>query len=279
LKHPIIQKRIDYFKHHTEEPEDQALLQTIRIPKNLLFLSDKLPQPNYEKAIVPQGKKNQSFQNKKELAEGVKQIKKKNLEMEDAEGANASMSKKHKIAKGTPNTNNANNNANNEAERNKSPKQRRNENSRGNSRSLEIIQNEDSGTTHINKKVLNYNDLPQIGNNPVNGAKKSHQEGGDVYTKKVKEIYEKNPKMHGGGKVYSNNDHINNIYKIYAPYMKNSPVKYKNYSVEKSKNNPSSLKKLEKYYDYYSYKGGNANIKEGKITIVPNRKLSPLRKI
>jgi hypothetical protein len=29
--------------------EDQSLLQTIRIPKNLLFLSDKLPQPNYEK--------------------------------------------------------------------------------------------------------------------------------------------------------------------------------------------------------------------------------------
>lgn len=27
-------------------------MQTIRIPKNLLFLSDKLPQPNYEKAKV-----------------------------------------------------------------------------------------------------------------------------------------------------------------------------------------------------------------------------------
>ena len=27
-------------------------MQTIRIPKNLLFLSDKLPQPNYEKAKI-----------------------------------------------------------------------------------------------------------------------------------------------------------------------------------------------------------------------------------
>jgi hypothetical protein len=36
------------------------LLQTIRVPKNLLFLSDKLPQPNYEKTI----KKNNSFTKK-----------------------------------------------------------------------------------------------------------------------------------------------------------------------------------------------------------------------
>lgn len=27
-------------------------MQTIRIPKNLLFLSDKLPQPNYERAKI-----------------------------------------------------------------------------------------------------------------------------------------------------------------------------------------------------------------------------------
>ena len=51
LKHPIIQKRIEYFKTFTgeQENEDKALLQTIRIPKNLLFLSDKLPKPNYSK--------------------------------------------------------------------------------------------------------------------------------------------------------------------------------------------------------------------------------------
>lgn len=61
LKHPIIQKRIEYFKSFTDDSnEDQALLQTIRVPKNLLFLSDKLPQPNYEKV----NKKNHSFTKK-----------------------------------------------------------------------------------------------------------------------------------------------------------------------------------------------------------------------
>ena len=47
LKHHLIQKRIEYFKAFNEESEDQCLMQTIRIPKYLLFLSDKLPQPNY----------------------------------------------------------------------------------------------------------------------------------------------------------------------------------------------------------------------------------------
>lgn len=55
-----MQKRIEYFKNFTEEIEDQSLLQTIRIPKNLLFLSDKLPQPNYERP----SNKNHSFTKK-----------------------------------------------------------------------------------------------------------------------------------------------------------------------------------------------------------------------
>lgn len=54
-----MQKRIEYFKSFTEENEDQALLQTIRIPKNLLFLSDKLPEPNYTKKGGPFMKNNQ----------------------------------------------------------------------------------------------------------------------------------------------------------------------------------------------------------------------------
>jgi hypothetical protein len=56
-----VQKRIDYFKNYQDEIEDQALLQTIKIPKNLLFLSDKLPQANYEKQV---NKKNNSFTKK-----------------------------------------------------------------------------------------------------------------------------------------------------------------------------------------------------------------------
>ena len=51
LNHPIVQKRIEYFKSFTgeEDTEDKCLLKTIHMPKNLLFLSDKLPKPNYDK--------------------------------------------------------------------------------------------------------------------------------------------------------------------------------------------------------------------------------------
>ena len=57
LKNNIIQKRIEYFKSFSNNANndvnnnsgDNFLLKTIHIPKNLLFLSDKLPKPNYEK--------------------------------------------------------------------------------------------------------------------------------------------------------------------------------------------------------------------------------------
>ena len=51
LQHPIVLKRIEYFKSFgsEEENDDKCLLKTIHMPKNLLFLSDKLPKPNYDK--------------------------------------------------------------------------------------------------------------------------------------------------------------------------------------------------------------------------------------
>jgi len=52
LKHPMIIKRIEYFKTLNMDVDgpthnDPMLLETIRIPKNLLYLSDKLPNSNY----------------------------------------------------------------------------------------------------------------------------------------------------------------------------------------------------------------------------------------
>ena len=51
LNHPAVMKRIEYFKSFAgeDEHEDKFLLKTIHMPKNLLFLSDKLPKPNYDK--------------------------------------------------------------------------------------------------------------------------------------------------------------------------------------------------------------------------------------
>ena len=57
LKHPIIKKRLEFFQAQAGENEgmmdnidEGVLLRTIRIPKNIIFLSDNLPEKNYEKS-------------------------------------------------------------------------------------------------------------------------------------------------------------------------------------------------------------------------------------
>ena len=60
LNNTFVKKRIEYFKSmnnsennednlNMDELEEQYLLKTIHIPKNLLFLSNQLPKPNYKK--------------------------------------------------------------------------------------------------------------------------------------------------------------------------------------------------------------------------------------
>ena len=94
LNHPIVQKRIDYFKIITGENENvgnkmnknnKGLLKTIHMPKNIIFLADKLPKPNYEKSIKEEIEENDEGNNisyreneKKEINEGIINIKKYN---------------------------------------------------------------------------------------------------------------------------------------------------------------------------------------------------------
>jgi NIMA (never in mitosis gene a)-related kinase 1/4/5 len=63
LKNPIIQKRLEFLSNKTVTEDmlhDNNLLQTIRIPKNLLFLTDRLPQANYD---MPRKKMNSNTNN------------------------------------------------------------------------------------------------------------------------------------------------------------------------------------------------------------------------
>ena len=66
LKHPLVKKRIEFFQAQAgnenidiDDMEEGVLLRTIRIPKNILFLSDKLPEANYDNPL-------QKIKNKKE---------------------------------------------------------------------------------------------------------------------------------------------------------------------------------------------------------------------
>ncbi len=87
------------------------------------------------------------------------------------------------------------------------------------------------------------------------------------YSKKIKEIYEKNSKLIKMNQ-YGSHEHIANIYKVYAPYIVKNQNKYG--KIEKKI-------KHDKYYDIYNiYKPKKQNEHSGKI-IPTNRKLSPIR--
>jgi hypothetical protein len=46
---PSVKKRIEkYFPSDPLYDSHSALLSTIRVPKNLLYLTDRLPKPNYD---------------------------------------------------------------------------------------------------------------------------------------------------------------------------------------------------------------------------------------
>jgi hypothetical protein len=102
----MIQRRIEFFKSNyaMEEIDDPQLLQTIKVPKNMLFLTEKLPKPNYEK-IPP--KKNLSFSNNEaDMIKKKKQIK-KNIEKElKAEGVDGSYLHHDLVIKNSAETNN-----------------------------------------------------------------------------------------------------------------------------------------------------------------------------
>lgn len=88
MKNPVIQKRLEFFKTSAEDNEESSLLQTIRIPKNLLFLTDKLPQANYEK--LP-NKKSLSFTKQNADLPSVNQTKPKLKKPKKSKGEGASL--------------------------------------------------------------------------------------------------------------------------------------------------------------------------------------------
>jgi hypothetical protein len=50
---PIVRKRIEKLFPNDEFYQSQSsLLNTIRVPKNLLYLTDRLPKPSYESPTV-----------------------------------------------------------------------------------------------------------------------------------------------------------------------------------------------------------------------------------
>ena len=302
LRNPIIQKRIEYFKSFTgeQENEDKALLQTIRIPKNLLFLSDKLPKPNYSKHMRSSNSvvdklnvKNYRSFSKKSDFENIKQNKEVN------ENRKENIIKKINIIpynniNNNNNSININPNINNKALpvlniaepkiSNKSLEldNHKNSNNNNSNNSFEIKKN----LVHSSSQKLIINDSNKKILNKINSN--IHVIPGKIMNRNISSEL---PSLNIINQKNRNINHLNDIYNIYAPYLNKPQIK--NNLKYKAYNNNYYLRNIQRYYKIEKPNIINGNNNEKKYNaayqirinrlvsgrkILPNRKLSPLKR-
>lgn len=305
----VIQKRIEYFKTFGGEDvsEDQALLQTINIPKNLLFLGDKLPSPNYEKS-----KKNyNSFSHqtgKQLLLERDEKMRKNNTVHEKKEDALPEINAK------INNQENSNKNSKEETKEEEkdngnhlsSPRNKNEKTSKpdspikNKSNSNNVFQKEKSVNyspvktkpneeekANNSKNINNHNNYRNVNNINISHKKINLPELRNNYelpiinhvNLNIKKHYINNRNSHNYKNykiIESQNNQqqrINNLYKLYAPSLQRSiPVKYPRYMINSNNNSNNSalyIQSIDNNNNYYKmYKPERQN----KI-----KKLSPIK--
>jgi len=283
LQHPIILKRIEYFKSFggEDENEDKCLLKTIHMPKNLLFLSDKLPKPNYDKQFKDTNKNEEenknyrSFNKLASLNNNLANTSNNNDTSKENKENKSCLNHPKRPVKLIPLNNNLNKNIdlNSIIEREKENILMNKEN---NKQELYILQNNknknnilniknkstnnSSNDLIINKKI---NNLPlninSINNNKIL-LKKEDMYYFNVISKQKEDLRKlmlKNNNINRRLNYINNNSQINvspikDLNKIFMPNLNNKsvPKKMNNYKIIKNKyyiHSPPYLKGYEKY--------------------------------
>ena len=311
LNHPIVQKRIEYFKSISGEKEtinnnsgnNKSLLKTIHMPKNLLFLSDKLPKPNYDKHL----KNNEGQEINVQSYRSYQNEQKENEEMPKINQYNSISNQ----GKNSGYINEINLNLNN------SPSEEKN--NIVNNRKVGLLLNNNKivimppiGGKNLNhhhhRYLINHN-IPSIGNSEklfINKSKKNMQKelvSLDIIAKQKNELSKlmlKNNSLNRKLNYLNNNGYLHpgqmkDIYKIYPYINKSLPQKNINSNRVRQKYLNPNYYRNERYYgsnsqkkvDYdYNLKNNliiknNINVvkKEGpEIKVVPKKKLSPIKK-
>ena len=321
LQHPIILKRIEYFKSFgaEDENEDKCLLKTIHMPKNLLFLSDKLPKPNYDKQFKDtnkvinddDGKNYRSFNKMGILNNNISNI---NINNEISKESNSYINNIIGIKRPLKLIPLSNNNINNIIEREKenilmdkeNNKQELFQHNKNKSNILNIknkLSNGSAGNLNINLSVNKNNNS----NNNKIMLKKEELFYIDLISKQkndLRKLMLKNNNLNRRLNYLNNNSQINvspikDLNKIFMPNINNKSAPKKinnNYKIIKNKyyiHSPSYIKGYEKYQKNinklnYDYGRNNYNVNNlGINNILPHReilpkvprKLSPIKKI
>ena len=312
LQHPIILKRIEYFKSFggEDENEDKCLLKTIHMPKNLLFLSDKLPKPNYDKQFKDTNKNEEenknyrSFNKLASLNNNLANTSNNNdTSKENKENKSCSNHPKRPV-KLIPLNNNLNKNIdlNSIIEREKENILMNKEN---NKQELYILQNNKNKNNILNikNKSTNNSSHDLIINKKINNVLLNINSinNNKILLKKedLRKLMLKNNNINRRLNYINNNSQINvspikDLNKIFMPNLNNKsvPKKMNNYKIIKNKyyiHSPPYLKGYEKYgkninkmnYEYgrnYNYDMNNVNVNINNILPKLPRRLSPLKK-
>ena len=253
LKNPIILKRIEYFNNfNSNEEEDNSLLKTITIPKNLLFLSLNLPQSNYNNKIKINQYRSFSNESNGEILPNV--ISPNNTV--DHDNDIIKRVKNNDKIKGEVKDSHFKNN--NRVEEHLSEKENELKRNKSENHKIELKNNEIKEINHQFK-------LPQIKNN-------YHEKSNINLLNKRK--YNQNP--YGKYNKYRveirENDPIYQLYRIYAPKLQKPYFQYGKYIIDKNKVNDNIIKNLKQYH--YMYKSPLSNINRNKFS----PKLNPIER-
>jgi NIMA (never in mitosis gene a)-related kinase len=295
LNNELVKKRIEYFNSiitndneiDIDEKEEQLLLKTIHIPKNLLYLSNQLPKPNYNKRVI--NKSNTVC----ELE--INNINKNIFPViNQAKSTLPKINNKSKLSNDDDKTSTSIINSKNE----KTLLNNENDNNNDNSKNT-YDNNNNNNENDVKREVQFYKKLYSINNRQK---------------KQIKKYKEKEKEKNNAYNYYNNQYNINSptrkIYKLYEPYN-NKSIKIQNHQISNSNNtrNSSNNKyniylqnRRELYKGLYKNLGNlnglpriasnnsclnirdkngiyNQNKGEGENKYIPNRnKLSPIMK-
>ena len=292
LKHPIVKKRLEFFQAQSGENEDfdnideGVLLRTIRIPKNIIFLSDNLPEKNYEKAkshSKAMGRnihKNNNIQNPNSSLPNIKilnNLKSPNL-------------KNIKINSKESNTNNNNNNKDNNINNlNDNLKEQKENNNNLNLN--KILRKGNSNISVSKNNMYNFEIAQKVEKNLMNKEKSNLSKSPPIQQKINKyenDILKKNinhldllqmerRKLYGKnnlGDINNKKHKLDDIYNHYAPLYGNNKYiinKYRNNKNNIEGNKHESL--LPNICNNKSMVGNNSN---GNSKIITNKRLKPI---
>ena len=291
LKHPIVKKRLEFFQAQAGENEDLdnidegVLLRTIRIPKNIIFLSDNLPEKNYEKA------KSHS------KAMGRNIHKKNNIQNQNSSLPNLKISNNLKgpslqniqIKKNEDNNiNNINNNDNNLKE------QKENNNLNLNS-NLKVLRKENSNISLSKNNLFNIDNMGNTGeknilqNEKYNNISKSPPPIKQKINKYENDYLGKNninnldllqlerQKLYGKNNILNNKKKkLDDIYKHYTPFSGNNNNKYilNNYGINKINNEGNKHESI--LPNIFNNKSMVGKYSPGSNKIITNKRLKPI---